>query len=159
MELDLGEDRNLAGVVTQARGNHWPHAVSRYSVEYKLAGANDFVAVQGEPMHGPDAEFLKNATHGWKVNRNKHFNAFFRKPIRARYVRFIIKECIGACNMRAEVLLHISNDMFQGKHTFRRCLNTDRYSVQLATASSYPGTCIERTLVVFVVPCSTILRW
>ena len=129
MDLDLGENRDLAGVVTQARGNNYgPFAVTRFSVEYKLEGANDFVAVPGEPLYGPDVEFLSNTTHGWHVNMNKLFNAYFPQVIRARYVRFVIKECSGHCNMRAEVLLHISNDMFAGKHVFRRCLNTDRYT-------------------------------
>merc|ERR1719272_684568 len=101
MDLDLGENRDLAGVVTQARGNNWAHAVSRFSVEYKLEGANDFVAVPGAPLYGPDAEFLSNKTHGWhatklqfyqktgtsrEFNKNTKFNAYFPEFIRARYV-------------------------------------------------------------------------
>jgi len=135
MELDLGEVRDLAGVVTQARGNTCcgARAVTKFDILYKATDSDDYQSLAG--LEGPSVKYLQNSTHGWSKDLNRRFNAFFPEIIQARYVRFVVKSCYVACNMRAEVLLHISNDMFAGKHVFRRCLNTDRYTRVVSVGS------------------------
>ena len=135
MELDLGEDRDLAGVVTQARGNGCcgPQAVTEFKILYRTeAGSEageDFKEVGGGgPLLGPDVEYLTGDWGNGGDDRDVRFNAYFPEVIKARYVRFVTVACYGMCTMRGEVLLHISNDMFTGKHLFRRCLETDQYT-------------------------------
>lgn len=123
MEIDLGEDREINGVVTQARGNNWAWAVTSFRVQYSSDGVT-YDEVPGL-LYGPTADYLAN-DHA--ADMNVLFKAFFPDVITARYVKFVVVTYTGMVVMRAEVLLHIGKDVYTGKHVFRRCLETDRFT-------------------------------
>lgn len=150
MELDLGEDRDLTGVVTQARGNQGAHSVTHFKIQYKLEGADAFVELDSE-LKGPTVEFLENATLQ-ALDKHRLFNAFFPEVIRARYLRMVVVTCHVACNIRAEVLLNVGNNPFRGKHVFRRCLNTDRYT-RVISVGTYTQHMQKQTTSVANVAC------
>jgi len=140
MQLDLGEDRDINGIASQARGNNWGHAITSFRVQYAtnddfVNGAN-FTSIPGT-LQGPTVDYL---THNYSSEVSKTnsriFKAFFPASIVARYVRLLPVAWHGSHPvLRAEVLLSTNDDMFNGRHTFRRCLETDGYTRLVRTGS------------------------
>jgi hypothetical protein len=81
MQIDLGEDREVTGMVTQARANHWAHAVTGYTVSYAAdADADTFADVAGT-LQGPTVDFLDTE---WAADKDRKFNAFFPSVVSGR---------------------------------------------------------------------------
>ena len=121
IQIDLGDDMPLTGVVTQSRGNNCcgPQYVASYRVQYS---SDDVTFTEiAVIFNGPTAD-------DYAASRNTKVNAYFPEPITARYVRFVVETHVGAVAMRAGVLLHVGGDMVAGKHEFRRCLESDGYT-------------------------------
>eukprot|EP00039_Didymoeca_costata_P029030 m.22963 g.22963 ORF g.22963 m.22963 type:complete len:1851 (-) comp7454_c0_seq1:181-5733(-) len=125
MQLDLGEAREIIGIVTQARGNNCcgPMGVTEYHVKYSLDGVN-FTDIN-RVMKSATVDWLAN---NWTDDMNAKFNAFFPEIVTARFVRIYPKAWYRLSAMRADVLLPRNNDIFKGKHSFRRCLETGDYT-------------------------------
>ena len=99
IQVDLGEDTLLTGVVTQPRGNNCcgPQYVSSYRVQYSSDGVS-FTEIP-TVFNGPTAD-------DFAAGQNTKVNVFFSELITARYVRFVVETHVGAVAMRAGVLLH-----------------------------------------------------
>jgi hypothetical protein len=136
MQIDLGEDRELSGVVTQARGNNCcgPMGVTSFTVQYSSDGVN-FEAVPGV-LPGPSEAYL---TNDWAASLHDKFQVFFPSVITARYIRIVVETWVNTPVLRAEVLLHKTTDVFHGKHVFRRCLESDRYTRLVQVGSLTEG--------------------
>jgi hypothetical protein len=81
MQIDLGEDRDVTGIVTQARANMAAHSVTGYTVSYAAdADADTFADVPGT-LHGPTVDFLQNE---WAAEKDRKFNAFFPSVVSGR---------------------------------------------------------------------------
>ena len=101
--------------------------VTSFKIQYRTAasGTGEFEEFGGTIFKSVDSKYLETE---WANDQNKMVKAFFPKVVTARYVRFVVETFVGQAVMRADVLLHESNDMFSGKHVFRRCLETDRFT-------------------------------
>ena len=132
MQLDLDTDTDINGVITQARGNNWAWAVTQYRVQYSTS--DDFdndVAFKEVPglLQGPTVDYLDNEYASEPNKRHsRKFKAFFPAAVTARYVRILPETWKSTPVLRAEVLLALNDDVFTGKHVFRRCLETDGYT-------------------------------
>ena len=120
---DGGKKPNY-GVCRELEGASPGFGVTSFKIQYKTAagaGFKEFDAV----FRSVDIDYLKDE---WSSNQDKQFKAFFPRVVAARYIRFVVQTFVGKAAMRADVLLHTSTDMFSGKHLFRRCLETDRFT-------------------------------
>jgi hypothetical protein len=106
------------------RGGTGGVGVTSFKIQYKTAAGSGFEEFD-TIFRSVDTEYLKTE---WASNPNKMVKAFFPKVVAARYIRFVVETFVGQAVMRADVLLHLSNNMFAGKHVFRRCLETDRFT-------------------------------
>eukprot|EP00040_Diaphanoeca_grandis_P019407 m.102462 g.102462 ORF g.102462 m.102462 type:complete len:1975 (-) comp27410_c1_seq4:129-6053(-) len=127
MQIDMGEERKINGIVTQARGNNAPYGVTHYTVKYSF-DETTWADVPGV-LQGPSVEWLQNnwSNTAGSETFNTMFKDFFPEPVTARYVRIYPTAWHGQLVMRAEVMYALSSDPFVGKHTFRRCMETDQY--------------------------------
>ena len=121
-QLDLGEVRDVTGAVLQARINHGPWAVTGFTVKYS-SDNKVFTNLPGEYN-----AFPKDWSKNWAKNPNAMYKVFFPKVFKARYVRFTIQKFVGGPALRVEVLLHLRDNMFKGKHYFRRCMETSDFT-------------------------------
>lgn len=127
MQLDLGSETEVTGVVTQGRGNNCcgPMGVPEFRVRYSRDGETFYDVGDGGTFYGPSEDFLTNE---WASDMHRKFKTFFPTVITARYVRFIVQTIHRLSAMRADVLQAVGDDMFVGKHHFRRCLESDQYT-------------------------------
>ena len=132
MQMDLGADAEVNGVVTQARGNsgYGSMAVTRFKLQYATAASPTVLIDVGSFTGGPtNAEYAADIQH--------KTNFWLPGVITARYLRFTIEAHVDTnyAALRAGVMLHLEvPDPFVGKHSFRRCLATDRYTKLVTVA-------------------------
>ena len=125
MQLDLGSDREVDGVVTQARGSTnagVSQAIATYKIQYATsANPSSHATVPGL--------FRSTTPEEWALNSHHPTQHMLPTVVTARYIRFVIETVHGThAALRAAVLLHTPiKNMFVGKHEFRRCLDSDRY--------------------------------
>ena len=85
LQIDAGRLVTVRGVVTQGRAN-WDQWVTKYSVQTSTDGST-----------WTQAQRFNNGN----TNRNTKVQHELSKPVRARYVRFVVHAWHGHCSMRA----------------------------------------------------------
>ena len=123
MQIDLGSDRKVDGVVSQARGNAG-HGSMRADFKVMYSKSNtpaNFTTVPGVFKGPTEAE--------WNADVKHRTTNMLPETIEGRYIRFVIEKAYSSMvALRAGLLMHTPKpDPFVGKHKFRRCLESDRY--------------------------------
>ena len=127
MVIDIGSDKKVSGVITQARGNtgQGSMAVTKFKVMHSTeASPSSWTTVPGFFTGPTDAE--------WNANIDHKVTEMLPEVITGRYVRLVIETHHhgSMAAMRAALLMYTDKtDMFVGKHQFRRCLESDRYGI------------------------------
>lgn len=116
--------RSCPEAVCRTRSATGAVGVTSFKIQYKTAAGAEFQEFD-TTFRSVDSKYLEGS---WKNDTDQMFKAFFPKVIAARYIRFVVETFVGRAVMRADVLPWLSNDMFSGKHLFRRCLETDRFT-------------------------------
>ena len=97
MQIDTGSIQNIAGIVTQMRGDWAWQYVSAYSVAVSTDGSTWSDVQCGVPFEG-------NAPLSWNDKDVKKVN-MFNRPVKGRYVQIIAQAWVGHISMRAGVIL------------------------------------------------------
>ncbi|XP_071493270.1 lactadherin-like [Diadema antillarum] len=98
IQIDLGEEYIVTGVVTQGRSNAEQWATSMY-ISTSLDDT-DWVFTTDPLSRGPKV-------YPANYDRNSHVTSLLPKPVRARYVRFHPITSMNFPSMRVEVLGHV----------------------------------------------------
>ena len=121
MQLDLGTDRLVDGVVTQVGGNGRGVAVETFKLLYATSASPGSLATV------PGLFRTTNGTE-WAGDPHHQTTQLLPTTVTARHIRFVLVAVSGPAALRAAVLWHAPKvDMYEGKHAFRRCLASDRY--------------------------------
>ena len=111
VQIDLGEERRVSGVVTQPRGDHGDHRVTTFNVQVCATGqlslggrsCSEWVAVdEYADFAGPQAS---NVEAEWRASADERVYALFSTYVTTRYVRIFPKTWNGYHAMRAGVLV------------------------------------------------------
>lgn len=118
MQIDLLENVQVAGIVTQASGRWRPMGVTSYKVQYSSDG--DIFVDLPDLLSGPTVDYQK---YHWKQSKHEKFEALFPYVVTARYFRLLPytwgtrtfpvsrnKGGTGRPGLRADVLLYIKAD-------------------------------------------------
>jgi hypothetical protein len=143
MQLDLGEDRNVVGLTVQARQNSGAQGVTKISVQYSSDGEH-FADMGGIVNTFSVEELVDNYAADGNGGRRKEI--FFPVVIRGRYIRLTQEGYYHTPVLRAEALLFLNPDVTSGKHTFRRCLESDQYTRLVSVGALADSDCENFTV-------------
>jgi phage tail protein X len=125
MQIDLGSDFRVHGVVTQCRAEA-EQCVTEIEVQYSLT-TSDFVSATAA---GGSTRFILPTTYSSTLKTS----SIFSQPVTARYIRINVRAWLGHVSMRAAVLTlstTISN----------ACADCGAGTYSAATGATAAGTC------------------